>query len=62
LPLRAQCREAVEAASALIEPVKNDLSVAERASIGGRLTEAGKLCDNDKYTDSFPRRHLWCPR
>lgn len=59
-PLRARrvirprrCREAIEAASTLIEPVKNDLSAAERASIVGRLTEAGKLCDNDKYTDSF---------
>jgi hypothetical protein len=51
--LRAQCREAIEAASTLIDPVKSDLSVAERASIEGRLTEAGKLCDNDKYTDGF---------
>ena len=51
--LRAQCREAVEAASTLIEPVRSDLSAAERASLDSRFTEAGKLCENDKYTDGF---------
>ena len=51
--LRAQCRESVEAAFNLIEPVKTDLSAADRASLDGRLYEAGKLCDNDKYTDGF---------
>jgi hypothetical protein len=52
--LRAQCHDAIEAASTLIiEPVKSDLSATERASIEVRLTEAGKLCDNDKYTDGF---------
>jgi hypothetical protein len=51
--LRAQCREAVDAASTLIDPVKSDLSASERASVVLRLTEAGKLCDNDKYTDGF---------
>jgi len=51
--LRAQCREAIESASTLIDPVKSDLSSAELALIEVQLTEAGKLCGNDKYTDGF---------
>jgi hypothetical protein len=51
--LRAQCREAIASAAALVEPLKSTLTTAERSSIEAKLKEATALCNTDKYSDGY---------
>jgi hypothetical protein len=51
--LRAQCREAIASAAALVEPLKSTLTTAERSSIEAKLKEATTLCNTDKYSDGY---------
>jgi len=51
--LRAQCREAITSAVALIEPMKPELSAVERASVDAKIKEATTLCNADRYSDGY---------
>ena len=51
--LRAQCRSAVGAAFALVEPMKGDLAPMERMLVESRAKDATALCNGDKYADGM---------
>jgi hypothetical protein len=51
--LRAQCRDAITSALALIEPIKSELSATERASVETKIKEATALCNADRYSDGY---------
>jgi hypothetical protein len=51
--LRAQCRSAIAAAVALIEPMKGDLTPAEGTLVAARAKDADVLCNTDKYADGM---------
>jgi hypothetical protein len=51
--LREHCRDAIEATSTLLSPLRSELTPAERSAVDARLAEAGTLCDRDKYADGF---------
>jgi hypothetical protein len=49
--LRAQCRDAIASAVALIEPMKSELSATEHDLVATRIDEATALCNVDRYSD-----------
>src|SRR5262249_44122806 len=49
--LRAQCRDAIPSAVALIEPIKPALTMPERNAVETKVKEATALCNTDKYSD-----------
>jgi len=49
--LRAQCRDAITSAVALIEPIKPALTMPERNAVETKVKEATALCNTDKYSD-----------
>ena len=51
--LRAQCRDSIASAMALIEPMKPDLSAVERTSVETKVKEATALCNSDRYSDGY---------
>jgi hypothetical protein len=51
--LRAQCRDAITSAVALMAPMQGELSLVERASVEGKVKEATGLCNSDRYTDGY---------
>jgi hypothetical protein len=51
--LRAQCRDAITSAVALIEPLKPALAAADRNTVESKLKEAIALCNSDKYSDGY---------
>ena len=51
--LRAQCRDAITSAVALIEPMKSELSATERASVEAKTKEATALCNADRYSEGY---------
>jgi hypothetical protein len=51
--LRAQCRDAITSAVALMEPMKPELSVVELASVEAKVKEATALCNSDRYSDGY---------
>ncbi len=51
--LRAQCRDAIASAVALIEPMRPELSAAERTSVEVKIKEATALCNADRYSDGY---------
>jgi hypothetical protein len=51
--LRAQCRDAITSAVALIEPMKPELSAVERTSVETKVKEATALCNSDRYSDGY---------
>jgi hypothetical protein len=51
--LRAQCRDAIASAVALMEPMKPALSVVELASVEAKVKEATALCNSDRYSDGY---------
>jgi hypothetical protein len=51
--LRAQCRDAIAAAVALMESMNLELSVVERASVETKVKEATSLCNADRYSDGY---------
>jgi hypothetical protein len=51
--LRAQCRDAVTSAVALIEPLKPALAAPDRNTVESKIKEATVLCNSDKYSDGY---------
>jgi hypothetical protein len=51
--LRTQCREGIASVAVLIEPLKSQLTIAERGSLESKINEATALCNTDKYTDGY---------
>ena len=51
--LRAQCRDAVTSAVALIEPLKPALAAPDRNTVESKVKEATALCNSDKYSDCY---------
>jgi hypothetical protein len=51
--LRAQCRDAIVSAVALMEPMQGGLSAVERASVEAKVKEATSLCNSDKYSEGY---------
>jgi len=51
--LRAQCRDAIASAVALIEPVKPALSAPDRSTVEAKIKEATALCNSDKYSQGY---------
>jgi hypothetical protein len=51
--LRAQCRDAITSAAALIEPIKPALTTPERNAVETKVKEATALCNADKYSDGY---------
>jgi len=51
--LRAQCRDAITSAVALIEPLKPALAVPDRTTVESKIKEATVLCNSDKYSDGY---------
>ena len=51
--LRAQCRDAIASAVALMEPMKPELSAVEHASVEAKVKEATALCNSDRYSDGY---------
>jgi hypothetical protein len=51
--LRAQCRDAIASAVALMEPMKVELSAVERTSVEAKINEATALCNADRYSDGY---------
>jgi len=51
--LRAQCRDAITSAVALIEPIKPALTMPERNAVETKVKEATALCNTDKYSDGY---------
>jgi hypothetical protein len=49
--LRAQCRDAIASAVALIEPMKPALSASDRSTVEAKIKEATVLCNSDKYSE-----------
>jgi hypothetical protein len=51
--LRAQCRDAITSAVALVEPLKPALAAPDRNSVETKVKEAIALCNSDKYSDGY---------
>ncbi|HET9817426.1 MAG TPA: hypothetical protein VFQ33_16840 [Xanthobacteraceae bacterium] len=51
--LRAQCRDAITSAVALIEPLKPALAAPDRNAVESKIKEANVLCNSDKYSDGY---------
>jgi len=51
--LRAQCRDAITSAVALIEPLKPALAAPDRTTVESKIKEATVLCNSDKYSDVY---------
>jgi hypothetical protein len=51
--LRAQCRDAITSAVALMAPMQGELSRVERASVEAKVKEATGLCNSDRYIDGY---------
>jgi hypothetical protein len=51
--LRAQCRDAITSAVALIEPLKPALAAPDRNTVESKIKEATVLCNSDKYSDGY---------
>jgi hypothetical protein len=51
--LRAQCRDAIASAVALMEPMKSELNAVERVSVEAKVKEATALCNSDRYSDGY---------
>lgn len=51
--LRAQCRDAIASAAALMEPMKPELTAVERGSVETKVKEATALCNADKYREGY---------
>jgi hypothetical protein len=51
--LRAQCRDAITSAVALIEPLKPALAAPDRNTVESKIKEAAALCNSDKYSDGY---------
>jgi hypothetical protein len=51
--LRAQCRDAITSAVALIEPLKPALAAPDRNTVESKVKEANALCNSDKYSDGY---------
>jgi hypothetical protein len=51
--LRAQCRDAIASAVALIEPMKPALAAPDRNTVETKIKEATVLCNSDKYSEGY---------
>ena len=51
--LRAQCRDAIASAVALIEPMKPTLTAPDRTTVDSKIKEATVLCNSDKYSEGY---------
>jgi hypothetical protein len=51
--LRAQCRDAVASAAALMEPMKSALMAPDRNTVETKINEATVLCNSDKYSEGY---------
>jgi hypothetical protein len=51
--LRAQCRDAIASAAALIEPMKPTLMAPDLSTVETKIKEATLLCNSDKYSDGY---------
>jgi hypothetical protein len=51
--LRAQCRDAIASAVALIEPMKPALAAPDRNTLETNIKEATVLCNTDKYSEGY---------
>ena len=51
--LRAQCRDAITSAVALIEPLKPALAAPDRNTVESKIKEVTVLCNSDKYSDGY---------
>jgi hypothetical protein len=51
--LRAQCKDAITSAVALIEPLKPALAAPDRNAVESKIKEATVLCNSDKYSDGY---------
>ena len=51
--LRAQCRDAIASAVALIEPIKPALAAPDRNTVENKIKEATVLCNSDKYSEGY---------
>jgi spore germination protein GerM len=51
--LRAQCRDAITSAVALIEPMKPALTAPDRNTVETKIKEATELCNSDKYSEGY---------
>jgi len=51
--LRAQCRDAITSAVALIEPIRPALAASDRNTVETKVKEATVLCNSDKYSDGY---------
>jgi hypothetical protein len=51
--LRAQCRDAIDSAATLIEPIKSGLTTPERDTVATKIKEATALCNSDKYSEGY---------
>src|SRR5215510_2543499 len=51
--LRAQCRDAIASAVALIEPIKPALAAPDRTTVENKVKEATMLRNSDKYSEGY---------
>jgi len=51
--LRAQCRDAIASAAALMEPMKSALTAPDRNTVDAKIKEATVLCNSDKYSEGY---------
>jgi hypothetical protein len=51
--LRAQCRNAITSAAALMEPIKAALTTSDRNALETKIKEATGLCNSDKYSEGY---------
>ena len=51
--LRAQCRDAIASAAALMEPMKSTLTAPDRNTVDAKIKEATVLCNSDKYSEGY---------
>jgi hypothetical protein len=51
--LRAQCRDVIASAAALMEPIKPALSTPDRNTLETKIKEATVLCNSDKYSEGY---------
>ena len=51
--LRAQCRDAITSAVALMQPIKPALAASDRNTVETKVKEATVLCNSDKYSDGY---------
>jgi hypothetical protein len=51
--LRAQCRDAIASAAALVAPMKPALAAPDRNTVETKIKEATVLCNSDKYSEGY---------